>query len=122
MRVAVAVAASIVLMTACPGLVNAADEPPALSHNPFSRPRSEVLRVERSLVESDDGSGPTIALQATMVGHSSRLADVAGRILKPGDEIEGYELIEVHEEYAVFRTGGKSITVYVKSQPAEEDE
>jgi hypothetical protein len=122
MRIVAAVTASFVLIAACPGLVSAADEPPALSHNPFSRPLSEVPRVERSAIESNDGSGPTIELKATMIGRANRLANVAGRILKPGDEIEGYELIEVQEEYAVFRTDGKLITVYVKPQPAEEDE
>jgi len=122
MRIVAAVTASIVLMTVCHGLAIAADEPPALSNNPFTRPPSEVLRVERSVVERDGGSSLTIVLKATMIGRASRLADVEGRILKPGDEVEGYELIEVQEEYAVFRTDGKLITVYVKPQPAEEDE
>lgn len=113
---------SMMLMTASPGLHGAADEPPALSHNPFSRPPSEVLDDDRGVVERDDGSGPMLVLQATMIGHTNRLANVAGRILKPGDEISGYKLIAVFEEFAIFERDGKSITVYVKPNPAEEDE
>lgn len=122
MKIATAVMISMMLMTASPGLLRAADEPPALSHNPFSRPPSEVLDDDRRVVERDDGSGPMLVLQATMIGHTNRLANVAGRILKPGDEISGYKLIAVFEEFAIFERDGKSITVYVKPNPAEEDE
>lgn len=117
----VALLISILLTTVCP-LQAATDEPPALSHNPFSRPPSVVPRDVRSIVESDDGTGPTLALQATMVGSNSRFANVAGRILKPGDEIEGYRLIAVHEEYAIFKRDGKSLTVYVKPHLADDNE
>jgi hypothetical protein len=112
----------LVLSASWPAAVTAADVPPTLAHNPFSRPPSEVSRDAPTLVESDDGSGPTLALHATMVGGASRLANVAGRILKPGDEIQGYLLIAIFEEYAVFRKDGRSLTVYVKPNLAENDE
>lgn len=100
----------------------AADVPPALSHNPFTRPPSESIRADRSIVENDDGSGPTLALLATMVGPTSGLANVAGQILKPGDEIEGYKLIDVYEEYAIFLRDGRSMKVYVNPKMAEVDD
>lgn len=112
---------SALVTTACPSHA-ATDEPPALTHNPFSRPPSVVPREVRSVVESDDGTGPTLALQATMVGRASRLANVAGRILKPGDEVEGYLLVAVHEEYAIFKRDGKPLTVFVKPHLADDDE
>lgn len=113
---------SMTLLAPWLSMVAFADAPPTLAHNPFTRPPSEVSRDAPTLVESDDGSGPTLALQATMIGRTSRLANVAGRILKTGDEIQGYLLIAIHEKYAVFRKDGRSITVYVKPNLAEDDE
>ncbi|MGB5624343.1 MAG: hypothetical protein WBM61_01320 [Woeseiaceae bacterium] len=112
----------LVLMAAWPSLLVAADTPPMLSHNPFSRPSSEVVSMERRVIETDDGSAPDLPLQATMVGRVSRLANVAGRILKPGDEYQGYQLVAIHERYAVFERGGETTTVYVKPEQEEEDD
>lgn len=100
----------------------AAGEPPPLAHNPFSRPPSEKKNDDLGLVENNDGTGPTLALRATMVGPSRRLANVAGRVLKSGDEIQGYRLVEIHEDYAVFEKAGKAIIVYVKPQVTDDDE
>lgn len=113
---------SVFVMVHLSSPIIAADQPPALSHNPFSRPASNVTRTERSVAERDDGSRPTLDLQATMIGAMSRLANVAGRILKPGDEIEGYELIAVHEQYAVFRRNNEMMTVHVKPHLEDDDE
>ncbi len=99
-----------------------ADEPPALAHNPFSRPPSEVVRTETGIVEPIDGSAPVFPLQATMVGRINSLANVGGRILKPGDEYLGYRLLAVHERHVVFAKDGRSINVYVKPERTEDDE
>ncbi len=122
MRIATAILFCLMLGMPWPPAVAAADEPARLSHNPFSRPPSEVTRNERSDIERDDGNGVTLDLQATMVGNMSKLANVAGRILKPGDEIQGYLLVAVQEEYAVFKRDSKTITVYVKPHLAEDNE
>ena len=122
MRIATAILFCLMLGMPWPSAVAAAGEPPRLLHNPFSRPLSEVTRNDRSVIERDDGNGPTLDLQATMVGNASRLANIAGRILKPGDEIQGYLLVAVHEEYAVFKRDSKTITVYVKPHLAEDNE
>lgn len=55
-----------------------------------------------------------------MVGRVNRLANVDGRILKPGDEYRGYQLVAIHERYAVFERGGETTTVYVKPDREEE--
>ncbi len=122
MRIALGALIFLMLMAVWPSLLVAADAPPTLSHNPFSRPSSEVVRMERAVIETDDGSAPTLPLQATMVGRVSRLANVAGRILKPGDEYRGYQLVAIHERYAVFERGGETTTVYVKPEQEEEDD
>ncbi|MGI9234052.1 MAG: hypothetical protein ACR2RD_10515 [Woeseiaceae bacterium] len=100
----------------------AADGPPALSHNPFSRPPSDVIRIDRDVSQDDDDSDQPIPLRATMIGKQNRLANVEGRILKSGDEFQGYRLVNIQEQYAVFRRDGRTVTVYVKPLVVEEDE
>ena len=112
----------LMLTTTWPSSLVADDAPPTLSQNPFSRPSSEVVREERGVIENDDGSASALLLQATMVGRVSSLANVAGHILKPGDEYRGYRLIAIHERYAVFERNGETQTVYVKPEQEEEDE
>lgn len=122
MRIVIAALLCSIVAATSPPTVLAAGEPLELAHNPFSRPSSETENYDLRIVEDNDGSGPVLALRATMVGPSSRLANVAGRVLKPGDEIEGYRLVEIHEDYAVFKRDGKLLTVYVKPQVTEDDE
>lgn len=113
---------AILLLTGWPVLLAAADEPPALANNPFSRPPSDVIRDLGNAFGRDEAIGAELVVHATMIGSINRLANVDGRILKPGDEILGHELIEVSERYAVFERDGRSITVYVKPDMAENDE
>jgi hypothetical protein len=120
MRLATSVLVLTVLLATSRLVV--AGEPPALSHNPFSRPPSEVVRAEASIVEPGDGSAPAFPLQATMVGRINSLANVGGRILKPGDEYQGYRLLAVHERHVVFAKDGRNIDVYVKPERTEDDE
>lgn len=122
MRIATTILVCLVLWAPWPATAAAADGPPRLSHNPFSRPPSEVIRDDRGAIEWDDGNGVTLDLKATMIGNVSKLANVAGRILKPGDEIQGYLLVAVQEEFAVFKRDSKTITVYVKPHLAENNE
>lgn len=122
MRSPIATLTLSMLLSAWPVGPAVAGGPPALSHNPFSRPPSEVVRTERSIVELGDGSVPTFPLHATMVGRASHLANVGGRILKPGDEYQGYRLLSVHERHAVFEKDGRKMTIYVKPERIEDDE
>jgi len=57
-----------------------------------------------------------------MVGPAERLANVAGRVLKTGEEIHGYLLVAIHEDYVVFKKDGKLMTVHVKPQRVENDD
>ncbi len=102
-----------------PLMTVAQDGPPALRNNPFSRPPSNVIVDDRVSPRAEDADSEPLELQATMIGTVNRLANVDGRILKPGDEIHGHMLVAVHERYAVFRRNGKDTTVYVKPQLVE---
>lgn len=122
MRVVFTALLCVTLAATLPQVSLAAGEPPPLAHNPFSRPSSAAEALGAGLVENNDGSGPTLALRATMVASGSRLANVAGRILQQGDEIDGYRLVEIHEDYAVFDKSGKVMTVFVKPQVTDDNE
>ena len=96
-----------------------ASEPPKLSHNPFSRPPSQTTISDDARVPNPDGTTPAIELQATMVAANDRLANVAGRILRPGDEVQGFTLVRVYEDRAVFSRQGHRQTIFVKPHLVE---
>ncbi len=100
----------------------AAAEPPPLAHNPFSRPPSAVLRADAARSLDDDGALTALDLRATMVASRDRLANVGGRILRPGDDIQGYKLLQVYEDRAVFARNENRLTVFVKPDLVESDE
>ena len=110
-----------------PGLVvlaaaASADQAPVLDHNPFSRPPSEESHAPGAVVASDRGSRWSLALLATLVGPTEGYADVAGHIMKPGDELEGYTLLDVEEDNATFLKDGQEFTVYVRAETEEESD
>ncbi|MDH5622023.1 MAG: hypothetical protein OEY74_08070 [Gammaproteobacteria bacterium] len=110
--------ALLALLTNADGL---ADEPVSLLHNPFSRPPSLIIRASNPVIEKD-GTVRTLDLRATMVSKTDRLANVAGRTLRPGDEVQGYTLLQVFEDRAVFSRAGARLTVYVKPELVDDDE
>ncbi len=104
------------------GQTAVAQEPPALTHNPFSRP-------PQLLVASSSGSRGTVnnqddklVLVATMVSGSRGLANVGGRILRPGQTVHGFRLLRVEEDRAVFDVDGEHVTLLVKPERDEDDE
>lgn len=101
------------------GSSNAA-EPPPLSKNPFSRPPSQITVDSQPQVLAD-GSVQELDLRATMAASTAGLANVAGKILRPGDEVQGYRLLKVFEDRAIFEREGKRLTIYVKPQIDDDD-
>ncbi len=112
----IVIAASIIAVP-----VLAQDEPPSLSNNPFSRPPSDVIIDDRVSVVAEEVSTEMPGLRATMIGSVNRLANVDGRILKIGDQVDGYRVAEIHEQYAVFERDGRRTTVFVKPLMADEE-
>lgn len=99
-----------------------ADTPSVLTHNPFARPSSSSPGINELPLTSNSNPAVPIDLRATLVSGQGKLANVAGRIMRPGDEIQEIRLIEVYEDHAVFVQSGRRLTVYVKPKPEEEDE
>lgn len=112
--------AVVVAIAFLPGAAANAADPDELSHNPFSRPVSEVTLDDRAAVANSDGLPQVLDLRATMVTTGTSLADVGGKILRPGDDIQGFVLVRVYEDRAVFERLGRQQTVYVKPDQAED--
>lgn len=102
--------------------IAAAEEPQSLKHNPFSRPPSERTVWEPDAGLNTDSGGPVIDLRATMVATNDRLANIGGRILRPGDDVQGYSLLQVFEDRAIFLREGKQLTIYVKPERTDDEE
>jgi len=116
-----AVIATVAILTLyATSLYAADDEPPRLRHNPFSRPSSEVIVSMTNPIVAESVSTEPLELRATMIGTVNRLANVDGKILRRGDEIQGYVLVAIHERYAVFERNGEETTVYVRPVQTEE--
>lgn len=111
----------LVMLAILSGVNLHAKEPLPLANNPFSRPPSAVTVQPRSSVAAD-GSIQVIDLRATMVAANNGLANVGGRILRPGDDVQGYTLLQVFEDRAIFSREGKRLTVYVKPELVEDDD
>lgn len=98
-----------------------ASEPRELAHNPFARPPSQVTsEIRESLLA--DGTVAPLDLRATMVGTRDKLANVGGRTIRPGDEIQGYTLLQVFEDHAIFLKDSNRLAIYVKPHLVEDDD
>jgi hypothetical protein len=98
-----------------------ATEPQRLLHNPFSRPPSIATVAEHRLLRNAD-SAQTLHLRATMVSSEDRLANVAGKILRQGDEVQGFTLLRIFEDHAIFVRSGSRVTVFVNPGLAQDVE
>jgi hypothetical protein len=85
--------------------VHASDAPP-LAHNPFLRPR-----LEAQAPPAANPASPVLELRAILSAGQASRVDVGGRIVAIGGEIDGYRLVSVTEDGAVFEHGGRSVRV-----------
>ncbi len=98
-----------------------ASEAPELRNNPFARPPSERTAPFAPEARAE-GATSELELRATLVSTQTRLANVGGKTVRPGDEVQGYKLLKVFEDRAVFARQGKHLTIYVKPDLEENDE
>lgn len=99
--------------------VGVAEETVRLKHNPFSRPDSTGTPQVRDNSRVSDDPRP-LDLRATMVIGDRGLANVAGKVIRPGQEADGYRLLKVLEDRAIFLFRDEPLVILVK--PAKEEE
>lgn len=83
-----------------------------LSRDPFAHPvLVPVVAPVKVKVDVVDDWKSKIHLQATMLTSKWAIANVNGKLLRPGESVEGYTLVKVMERKALFRKSGKDILV-----------
>ena len=89
----------------------------ALQHDPFVRPAvGQVPGTGSSAatpgrVKAAAEGKPKLNLQAVLVAGSHSIANVDGVMLRVGESINGYRLLEVQHRSAVFEKNGAKFTL-----------
>jgi hypothetical protein len=86
---------------------NAAARDIVLKTNPFLRP----VEPDKPQPVAENNEREVVAemqLRATMVAGERSQANIGGKVLGLGEEINGYQLIEVHPLHVVLDRDGKS--------------
>ena len=101
-----------------PGLVPAQAD--GLKHDPFARPVLAPRPAPAAPVPGDSVRAPVPEpvwkpeLRAVMVAGPKSIVNVAGVLVRIGEQIDGYRLVEVHEETAVFVNNKKRVTLSLR--------
>ena len=89
----------------------------ALQHDPFVRPAVGLVPGNApSAVTAGRGKAapegkPKLNLQAVLVAGSHSIANVDGVMVRVGESINGYRLLEVEHRSAVFEKNGAKFTL-----------
>ena len=94
---------------------------PTLRHDPFARPvlgEAPAPRVQRAPEPK-----PKLNLQAVIVAGPHSIANVDGVLVRVGESVKGYRLLEVHDRSAVFERNNARLTLGVGTnlRPAREE-
>lgn len=89
-----------------PGLAVAQAE--RLQHDPFARPLL-AQRPPPAAPEAESEWRPE--LRAIMAAGAESMVNIDGVVLRRGDEFNGYRLVEVHDESAVFVVNNRRVTL-----------
>ena len=116
-----------------PGLAQAQAD--GLKHDPFARPVLIPRPASAAPVPGDTVKAPVPEpvwkpeLAAVMLAGPKSAVSIDGTIVRIGEEINGYRLVEVHEQTAVFVKNRKRVTLSLRglqpvpeSPPARKDE
>ena len=89
----------------------------SLQHDPFARPALGALPATTSTgaasrrAPTAPAVGPKLNLQAVLVAGPNSIANVDGVMVRVGDAIQGYRLVEVEHRSAVFEKNGARFTL-----------
>jgi len=95
-----------------------------LQHDPFARPALTGLQHASKPGPGRNGEPTTastrrLKLQAVMVAGPKSIANVNGTMVRIGDEVYGYRLVEVHERGAVFEKNKARFVVSIRRDAAQ---
>ena len=99
------------LLAAAIGGAVADDTAYVLQINPFERPEAEKSAENKPVQEREPPRLEHLRLRATLTAGSESLVNVDGVIVGIGEEFEGYRLVEVRRDQAIFSNGDELITL-----------
>jgi hypothetical protein len=101
------------LFIAMPAFSTEVGMPLHLSRDPFAHPVLVQVPAAPTAVKVDDADAwkDKIHLQAIMITPKWAIANVNGKLITPGESVEGYKLVKVMERKALFRKDGRDILV-----------
>lgn len=105
-----------VLLACWSGLAQAQTD--GLKHDPFARP--VLAPRSASALPANAGNAPVPEpawkpeLRAIMAAGPNSIVNVEGVVVRIGEQINGYRLVEVHEETAVFVNNKKRVTLSLR--------
>ncbi len=112
MRIFLSISAAIMLSA-----LVISEEAGALSRDPFARPdilsQPATSKVDKKSTVTE---ARKLRLKATMIAGKWSIANLEGHLLSPGDEIQGYKLLEVHEDKAILLKNGIKVTIAMDSK------
>ena len=94
---------------------------PALSTNPFERPAWMTDAQEIPANAPSATPRRRIDLRATLIAGKKSSANVGGRIIGLGEEIDGYTLVAIAEGVAEFSDGEEIFRVKLLTDKDDED-
>lgn len=97
------------LLCAC-GSTLAAEPSSSALRSPFTPP-AQFARTQLSQPQAPET--PELHLLATMVAKEWSMANVNGTMLMPGETINGYRLLQVLEDEAIFMKNGQRTVVTI---------
>jgi hypothetical protein len=92
-----------------------------LQHDPFARPALTGLQNAKQAEPRGNGKAtaavpkPKLNLLAVMVAGANSIANVDGVMVRIGDQVNGYRLVEVYESNAVFEKNKARFSVSIRS-------
>ena len=92
---------------------NASARDIVLKTNPFLKPVIQTNTVQSAASVEDEQHVAEMKLRATMVAGQRSQANIGGKVIGLGEEINGYQLIEVHPLHVVLDRDGKSKEVRI---------
>lgn len=96
-----------------------------LRHDPFARPAlaTQVAAMRQTGTAGSPDLAPTWnpPLVAVVVAGSDSLVNIDGAVVRMNEEIDGYRLVAVREQEAVFQQGRKRIVLKMRTSTLKRD-
>jgi hypothetical protein len=105
------------MLLSCTALVVSAGD---LTRDPFQPPADFSLPSVVSGTSGVSQQTQEMRVSGILLAGDEALVSIAGRILAPGEEVNGYLLLEVAADHAVFQRGDELLTLNL--YPEKDDE